>query len=117
MVRRRPAVTAVTALTALTLAVAACGGFATTPDPTGLPGGAATPLVSEPAPTPPPPDPTLDAARCDLPPLDVRVAQLLLAGVAGTEPTAASLALVRSGVGGIVLLGSNVESEIGRARV
>jgi len=75
-----------------------------------VPGGLASPPVSEPAPTQPPPEPTPAAAGCDLPPLDVRVAQLLLVGVVGTEPTAASLDLVRSGVGGILLLGSNLES-------
>ena len=106
---RRPA--ALTALAAFALAVAACGGLAPTSTQPATPsGGAPTPPASEPAPTQPPPDPTPDAAGCVLPPLDVRVAQLLLAGVAGTEPTAASLELVRSGVGGILLLGANVES-------
>ncbi len=106
---RRPA--KATALIALGLAVAACGGLAPTPGPSATPsGGAPTPLASESAPTPPPPDATPDAAGCVLPSLDIRVAQLILAGVAGTEPTAASLDLVRSGVGGIVLLGSNLES-------
>ncbi|MFH0751871.1 MAG: glycoside hydrolase family 3 N-terminal domain-containing protein, partial [Chloroflexota bacterium] len=127
MPHRTPSPATAAALIALALAVAACGGLAPTPGATSVPGGASTPLAagptltpsptgaptpgaSEPTPTPPPPDPTPDAAGCVLPPLDVRVAQLILAGIAGTEPTAASLALVRSGVGGIVLLGSNVES-------
>jgi len=112
--RRRPALTA---LAAFALAVAACGGLAPTSTQPATPSGGAptpvataTPPASEPAPTQPPPDPTPDAAGCVLPPLDIRVAQLLLAGVAGTEPTAASLELVRSGVGGILLLGSNLES-------
>jgi len=96
------------------MALAACGDLAPppggTPSPTSPPAGGPTAPATEPAPTLRPPDPTPDTAGCDLPSLDVRVAQLLLAGVAGTEPTAASLALVRSGVGGIVLLGANVES-------
>jgi hypothetical protein len=106
---RRPA-----ALAALALAVAACGGLVATPGPTILPGGVTAPPVptlepsSSPALTRPPLDPTPDAPGCVLPPLDIRVAQLLLAGVAGTEPTSDSLDLVRSGVGGVVLLGSNL---------
>ncbi|HYN48492.1 MAG TPA: glycoside hydrolase family 3 N-terminal domain-containing protein [Candidatus Nanopelagicales bacterium] len=116
---RPAALTRLAAHVALALAVAACGGLAATsaptPKPTSPAAGAATPvasgpLASEPTPTPLPPDPTPGGAGCDLPPLDVRVAQLLLAGVVGTAPTAASLALVRSGVGGVLLLGSNLES-------
>jgi beta-N-acetylhexosaminidase len=108
---RRPA-----ALAVLALAVAACGGLVPAPGPTVLPGGAATPAAetrepaSSPALTPPPLDPTPDGAGCVLPALDVRVAQLLLVGIAGTEPTGDSLDLVRSGVGGVVLLGSNLLS-------
>ncbi len=102
------------ALAALALAVAACSGLPPTSGPPHMPGDATTPPVptlqpsSSPSPTQPPPDPTPDAPGCVLPPLDIRVAQLILAGVAGTEPTSGSLDLVRSGVGGVVLLGSNL---------
>jgi beta-N-acetylhexosaminidase len=47
---------------------------------------------------------------CALPPIRFQVAQLLLVPVSGTEVDAASTDIVRAGVGGILLFGSNIES-------
>ncbi|MBP1705630.1 MAG: Beta-hexosaminidase [Chloroflexi bacterium] len=47
---------------------------------------------------------------CELPPVRARAAQLLLVGIPGTAADEAALELVREGVGGVVLLGSNVET-------
>jgi beta-N-acetylhexosaminidase len=49
-----------------------------------------------------------DAGSCDVPPLAFRAAQLLLVGVPGTEIGSASRALVRGGVGGVILYGPNL---------
>jgi beta-N-acetylhexosaminidase len=58
----------------------------------------------------PTPTATTTAAACVLPPVRARAAQLLLVGIPGTAPGATALDLVRAGVGGVVLLGPNVES-------
>jgi beta-N-acetylhexosaminidase len=94
------------AVAALAVVAAACGAVPLSGDPgTGRPGATALP-TSAPATSS---APTTDPA-CNLPPLEVRVAQLLLVGFPGTEPTASSLAMARAGVGGLLLLGPNVAS-------
>jgi beta-N-acetylhexosaminidase len=50
------------------------------------------------------------AAACTLPALRRQVAQLLLVAVPGTVPDETNLALVREGIGGVLLFGPNVES-------
>jgi beta-N-acetylhexosaminidase len=47
---------------------------------------------------------------CSLPPVRFQVAQLLLVPVPGTEINSTSLAIVHSGVGGILLSGPNIQS-------
>ena len=96
------------ALLGLAVVGGACGPAPSATGPATATGGPAT------NPTPPAagtasPAPTAVGA-CDLPQLEVRVAQLLLVAFPGTEPTASSLDIARSGVGGVVLLGSNVAS-------
>lgn len=54
--------------------------------------------------------PPATAGACVLPPLRTRAAQLLLVGIPGSEADDAALDLVRDGVGGVVLLGANVDT-------
>ncbi len=86
----------------LAAVVVGCGG--STP-PTPLP----TLAPDAPSPTSAPLSGTPPASgACALPPLRYRAAQLLLVAVPGIEPDDANRALVRSGVGGVLLFGSNL---------
>jgi beta-N-acetylhexosaminidase len=118
-------------LAALALLVAACGaaahaspaaptadatlGVVPTPAPSATAAGpsdtsSALPSSAAPSATPAGEPAATPGPGCELPPLEVRVAQLLLTGIRGTGPTETSLGPVRSGVGGVLLLGSNLET-------
>jgi beta-N-acetylhexosaminidase len=105
-----------TVLAVLCMAAAGLvGGCGVTLDaPTARP-GASDPSASGPAatasrPAVETPVPAATSGSCVLPPLRVRAAQLLLVGIPGTRADDAALELVREGVGGVVLLGSNVDT-------
>jgi beta-N-acetylhexosaminidase len=108
--RRRTVLT--TAFAAL-VAILAGGCDAGLVVPTMRPGPtdpSAGPAVTAPSPAGEATAPAATAGSCALPPLRTRVAQLLLVGISGTAADEAALELVREGVGGVVLLGSNVET-------
>jgi beta-N-acetylhexosaminidase len=86
----------------LAVVVVACGSSPLpTPLPT-LPADTPTPTSAPLAGTPAP------SGECALPSVRYRAAQLLLVAVPGTEADEAGRALVRSGIGGVLLFGSNL---------
>jgi beta-N-acetylhexosaminidase len=72
-----------------------------------------TPLPTLPPDTPAPTSPSLlgtpaPQGQCALPSLRYRAAQVLLAAIPGTEPDATNAAIVRTGIGGVLLFGTNL---------
>ena len=93
----------------LVVAAAACADGTTTPTTTS-PAAPPSSSIATATPTDAPAH-TLGsspAGACELPPLAFRAAQLLLAGVPGTEIGPTSRALVRGGLGGVILYGPNL---------